>query len=304
VNVHFAKQRFLLTFLAPAFLLFSIFVAYPGIRALLYSLQKWDGLGDQEWIGLANFKTLLSDELFFAALRHNLILAFAGGTITLILALVFAALMHGRIRGASFFRVAFFFPNVIATVAVALIWLLLYSVTDFGMVNAFLGTLQSALATIGITIGKDILPFAFTDSKNLIWALVPMMVWTATGFYMVLFLASMEGIPQDYYEAAKLDGASPISQFWHITLPMIREVLVVGIVFLIISSMKFFDAIWVMESQYPTPDSHVLATVLYQKVFSEYNVGYGAAVAVMLFAIVFLATLLTMRLSRREALEY
>ena len=102
-----------------------------------------------------------------------------------------------------------------------------------------------------------------------------MIVWQATGFYMVLFLAAMEGIPESYYEAAKLDGATGFQQFRHITLPLIREVLTVGVIFLMISSLKFFDAIWVMENQTPTRDSHVLATLLYQKVFTEYNVGYG-----------------------------
>jgi len=131
-----------------------------------------------------------------------------------------------------------------------------------------------------------------------------MMVWTATGFYMVLFLAAMENIPETFYEAAKLDGASGFAQFRHITLPLIREVLTVGLVFLVIGSLKFFDAIWVMENQRPTKDSHVLATVLYQKVFTEYNVGYGSAVAVLLFILVFVATLLTLKLSRKEALEY
>ncbi len=114
----------------------------------------------------------------------------------------------------------------------------------------------------------------------------------------------MESIPETYYEAAKLDGATPAGQFRHITLPMIREVLTVGIVFFVLSTAKCFDAVWVMENQYPTKDSHVMATVLYQKIFTEYNVGYGAAVAVLLFAIVFGATLVTMRLSRREALEF
>ena len=172
------------------------------------------------------------------------------------------------------------------------------------MVNALLGVAQRGLAAIGVDWMSDTLPFAFTDSKYLIYSLIPMMVWTATGFYMVLFVAAMESIPEEYYEAAKLDGATPALQFWHVTLPFIREVLVVGIVFLLISSVKFFDAVWVLESQFPTKDSHVMATVLYQKVFSEYNIGYGAAVAVMLFLLVFAATLLTLRMSRREAVEF
>lgn len=298
------NRVFIAVFLTPSFLLFTVFVAWPSVRALGYSVQKWDGLGTPQWAGLENFRRLFTDDLFLAALRHNAFLAVAGGSATLGLALLFAALLHRRIRGAKVFRVAFFFPNVLASVAVALLWLLLYSTTDFGVINAVLRVADGALRAVGIDGLEGRLPIAFTDSRTLIYALVPMMVWTATGFYMVLFLAAMENIPESYYEAATLDGAPPTAQFWHVTLPMIREVLVVGVVFLIISAAKFFDAVWVMESQYPSPESHVLATVLYQKVFTEYNVGYAAAVAVMLFAIVFTATLITLRLRRKEALEF
>jgi len=299
------QRTFIIAFLAPAFLLFTIFVAYPGLRALAYSLQRWDGLRKPEWIGLENFQALLTAEsLFFRALQHNLILLFGGGSIVLALALFFAAALHRGVRGAQVFRIAFFFPNVIASVAVALLWVLLYSTTDFGLINALLGQIQQALSAIGISWLDDRLPIAFTDSRTLIYALIPVMVWTGTGFFMVLFLAAMQTIPESYYDAAKLDGASPVAQFRHITLPLMREVLIVAAVFLIISSMKFFDSVWVIENQYPTTESHVLATVLYQKVFSEYNIGYGAAVAVLLFIIVFAATLITLRMKQKEALEY
>jgi len=247
---------------------------------------------------------LFADDLFMSALKNNVILTVGAGSITLVLALFFAALMHRRIRGASLFRVAFFFPNVLAAVAVALLWSLLYSTTEFGVFNGILSGLQRLLGAVGISFMDGNLPYAFTDSKHLILFLIPMLVWTATGFYMVLFLAAMQSIPEELYEAAHLDGATPSQQFQHVTLPLIREVFVVGVVFFIITSAKFFDAVWVIESQYPTTDSHVLATVLYQKVFTEYNVGYAAAVAVVLFALVFVASLITLTMSRKEALEY
>ena len=294
------ERRFITVFLAPAFLLFTVFVAFPAVRALTYSLQKWDGLTEPKWIGLDNFVELSRDtDLFLRALGHNLFLMGVGGSLVTMLALLFAAALHRRVRGAALFRVAFFFPNVISAVAVALLWLLLYSATDIGLINAVLAWLHERTGWPSTE-----LPIAFVAKSNLIYAIVPMMVWTATGFYMVLFLAAMEGIPETYYEAATLDGATPIQQFRHITLPLIRDVLVIGVVFLIISSLKLFDAVWIMDNEWPTPETHVLATVLYQKVFSEYNVGYGSAVAVLLFILVFAATLITLRLSRKEALEY
>lgn len=297
---HTRHQRiFMAVFLAPAFFLFTAFVAVPGIRALLFSLRRWNGFTEPEWAGLDNFVWLFSrSELFLSALAHNAFLTVVPGALILLLALSFAALLHRRIHGAAVFRVAFFFPNVIALVAIALLWLLLYSATEFGVINA---ALRQAERLFGADFG---LPFPFLDSKYLMYSLVPMMVWTMTGFYMVLFLAAMEGIPETFYEVAKLEGATGLQQFRHITLPLIRDVVTVGAVFLLITSLKFFDPIWVIENQRPTKDAHVLTTMLYQKVFSEYDVGRGSAVAVFLFVLVFCATLASLRLSRAERVEY
>ena len=294
------QALFIVTFLAPALLLFTAFVAIPGARALLYSLQKWDGLSEPEWVGLSNYTSLFRDnDLFQLALGHNVFLTAAAGSATILLALFFAAALHRRVRGAAIFRVAFFFPNVLASVAVALLWVLIYSTTDFGILNGFLAWLQDTTGWPSVE-----LPFPFTSKQYLVYSVVPMLIWTATGFYMVLFLAAMEGIPESFYEVAELEGAPPFRQFWHITLPLIREVLVVGLVFMVIGSLKLFEAIWIMDNEWPSKETHVMATLLYQKVFSEYNVGYGSAVAVLMFALVFVATLATLRLSRREALEY
>ncbi len=297
------ERRFILVFLAPAFLLFTALVFLPAVRALLYSLQKWDGLGTPEWIGLGNFVRLLrDDDMFLAALGHNVLLFLIAGGCTIALALFFASLLSQKIRGASVFRVAFFFPNVIALVAVALLWILLYSTTNFGVINAMLGPLQDAAVAAGLPFPE--LPFPFLQSKYLIISIIPMIVWSAAGFYMVLFLAAMGGIPQSYYEAARLEGANHFQQFYHITLPLLREILVVAAVFMIITLMKYFDAIWVMENEVPNRDSHVLATLLYQKVFTEYDMGYASAVAVLLFLIVLAASAFSMTWSRKERIEY
>lgn len=306
---------FMITFLTPAFVLFTVFVAMPSVRAFAYSLEKWDGLSESKWVGLDNFAALLRDrDVFAAALWHNVILTVGAGLSIVVLSLLFASALHRRVRGATLFRVTFFFPNVISSVAIALLWVLLYSTTDFGVINSFVawlkegdfGALNGAmdLARRWTGLADFDLPFPFTGKPYLIYSLIPIIVWASTGFYMVLFLAAMEGIPESYYEAATLDGASETSQFWHITLPLIREVLTVGLVFLVIGCLKMFDMVWIMDNEWPTKETHVLATLMYQKVFSEYNIGYGAAVAVLMFVVVFLASMLTLRLSRKEALEY
>ncbi len=274
-------------------ILYVIFVVVPAINALRYSLTRWDGLGEPVWVGLRNFTSIWeSGSVFVNALKHNLFLMFVPGLFILSLALFFAYTIHQRIPGARIFRIAFFFPNIISSVAIALLWVLLYSPTKVGLFN-------SLRHLMGY---KDVFPF--TESSHLLWSLVPMMVWSATGFYMVLFLAAMENIPETYYEAARLDSASPTQIFFRITLPLMWDVLTTGIIFLVVGGLKVFDAIWVMENSHPNEKTHTLATLMYTKVFEEYNIGYGTAIAVLLFILVLLATLLSFRLLRRERLEY
>lgn len=291
------KQRqqrlFILTFLGPPLALYALFVLLPAVNAFRYSLMRWDGLGAPEWVGLGNFRKLLSGSSdFLSAIGHNLFLTFVPGVLILVLALFFAYMVHQRVWGARLFRVAFFFPNVISSVAIALLWVLIYSTTDVGLLNNLLKALGQKEA------------IAFTESSRLLWAIVPMSVWTATGFFMVLFLAAMENIPETYYEAAKLDGATSGKQFWHITLPLMWDVLTIGIIFLVVGGLKFFDAIWVMENGRPSPATHTMSTLMYSKVFEQYDVGHGTAIAVLLFLLVLAATLVSLRLLRRERIEY
>jgi len=287
------RRLFIATFIGPPLLLYAVFVLLPAVNAFRYSLTRWDGLGEPAWVGLGNFGAILaSGSEFLPAIRHNLFLTFVPGVITLSLALFFAYTIHQRVAGARLFRVAFFFPNVISGVAVALLWILIYSTTDVGMLNNLLKAM-----------GRHE-PIAFTESGNLLWAIVPMSVWSATGFFMILFLAAMENIPETYYEAARLDGASAAGQFRHITLPLMWDVLTTGVVFLVVGGLKFFDAIYVMENGRPSKATHTMSTLLYSKVFQEYNIGYGTAISVMLFLLVLGATFLSLRLMRRERLEY
>jgi N-acetylglucosamine transport system permease protein len=287
------RGLFIATFIGPPLLLYAVFVLIPAINAFRFSLTRWDGLGEPAWVGMANFRAILaSGSEFLPAIRHNLFLTFVPGIITLSLALFFAYTIHQRVLGARIFRVAFFFPNVISGVAVALLWILIYSTTDVGMLNNLLKLMGHRE------------PIPFTESGNLLWAIVPMSVWSATGFFMILFLAAMENIPETYYEAARLDGASATSQFRHITLPLMWDVLTTGVVFLVVGGLKFFDAIYVMENGRPSKATHTMSTLLYSKVFQEYNIGYGTAISVTLFILVLAATALSLRLMRRERLEY
>lgn len=284
-----SQNRFAFLLLLPALLLYGAFVAVPALTAFGYSLTRWDGLGRPIWIGLDNFREILgkADE-FRVAFQHNLFLTVVPGTIILSLALYFAYVLHQRTRGAQLYRATFFFPNIISSVAVSLLWTLIYSTGEAGLLNGLLK------AWFGL---KE--PIPFMESSRLLWAVVPMIVWSATGFYIVLFLAAMEEIPKDIYEAAQLDGVTSTRAFFHITLPLMWDILTTGIIFLVIGGLKTFDCIWIMENGRPSADTHTLATLMYSKVFEEYDIGYGTAIAVCLFLLVMAATLISLRLLRR-----
>jgi ABC-type sugar transport system permease subunit len=294
------EKRFIFTFLAPPLALYLIFVIVPALNAVRYSLMRWDGLGAQKWVGLKNFATILRGGSDFAtAIGHNVFLTVVPGVIILTMALWFAYSIHQRIRGARLFRIAFFFPNIISSVAIALLWVLIYSTSDFGLVNHALREWHIRSHAHGA-----FQPVPFTQSANLLPSLVPMIVWSATGFYMVLFLAGMESIPESYYEAARLDGATSARLFFSVTLPLMWDVLTTGIVFLVVGGMKFFDAVWIMENGRPSPLTHTMSTLMYSRVFEEYDIGYGTAVAVMMFVLVLIVTLISIRFMKRERLEY
>ena len=145
--------------------------------------------------------------------------------------------------------------------------------------------------------------FPWLSQDHLYWALIPMFIWGACGFNMVLYLAAMQGIPQDLYESAELDGASPWRQFWRITLPLIWEALSISIVFMVIGGMKTFEHIWLLTNQSPNTRTHVIGTRMVSAMFTDLRVGEATAIAVLLFVIVFFGTAATLRIMKRETVE-
>ncbi len=285
-----------LRFIGPALLIYSVFVVYPSVRAFFWSVHTWDGLGgvgSMTWAGLLNFKRLLLEsDAFWIALRNNLFLMFVVPAFVVPLALLLAACLSRGIFGASLFRIVFFFPNLLGTVAVSLLWLHLYNPTG-GLINAL-------LVRLGFT-GFSAYEWLSTD--HLYWSLIPMSVWGACGFYMVLYLAAMQAVPEELYEAAEVEGASQWRQFWTITLPMIWDVLTISVVFLIIAGMKAFDIIWLLTNQRPTTKSHVIATRIVQTMFGEFDMGQATAMAVILFILVFLGSAMCMKVMQRETVQ-
>jgi raffinose/stachyose/melibiose transport system permease protein len=285
-----------LLFVGPAVAIYTIFVIVPALRSFSWSLHEWNGLtpiASMPYRGLLNFKRLLLEsDGFWIALKNNLFLMFAVPLFVIPLAMFLAAAISRGVRGATLFRIVFFFPNLLGGVAATLLWLHLYN-PQGGLVNSLL-----------VGVGwKSFDGFPWLAAKNLYWAVVPIMIWGACGFNMVLYLAAMESIPESYYEAATIDGASKWRQYWTITLPLIWDVLTISIVFLVIGGMKAFEVIWLLVNQRPQTDNHTIATRMITTMFNQYQVGEATALAVLLFLMVFVGTAATMRGLRRETIE-
>ena len=300
--------RFGACFVGPAFGLYAAFVLLPGLAAFGWALTRWDGFGDKAWAGLGNFRwLLLESDVFWSALRNNLFLMLVPPLVVVPVALGMAAFIQRGGRGAGVFRVVLLFPNLLGGIAAALIWLAAYEPAS-GFVNAGIVALGDGLAAAGGPAGavdwlRGFAGHAWLAQQNLYWSLVPIYLWMACGFNLVLYLAAMQGVPAELYEAAELDGASPVRQFFTITLPLIREVLVISAVFLIIGGLNAFELVWLLTAQDPAAGVHTLGTFMVGTLFSEFQVGRSAAIAVLLFVLVLAGCLAVLRVTRRETVE-
>lgn len=289
-----------LGFVGPAFLLYAALVVLPGLVALAWAFMRWDGIGTRAWVGLFNFKSLIFEsDYFWLALGHNAYLMIVPALFVVPLALVCAALIHRGVWGGGVFRVVFLFPNMLGGVAATLVWLSAYE-PHGGLVNAGLVAVGRAFHIGRLSSFNG---FPWLASEHLYSALIPIYVWMACGFNLILYLAAMEGIDPQLYEAAALDGAPAWRQFFTITLPLIRDALLISVVFLVINGLNAFEMIWLLTSQQPSSSTHTLATLLVTRMFQDFDVGRATALAVILFVLVFAGSASVMRILKKEPVE-
>ncbi len=295
-------------FVGPAFGLYAGFVLLPGLAAFGWAFTHWDGFGEMSWAGRFNFRwLLLESDVFWSALRNNLFLMLVPPLVVVPVALGLAAYVHRGGMGAGALRVLLLFPNLLGGIAAALIWLAAYEPTS-GLVNALFVACGDLVELLH---GPRVLEnwfhsfhgHAWLAQSNLYWSLVPIYLWMACGFNLVLYLAAMQAVPNELYEAAELDGASKTRQFFLITLPLIREVLVISAVFLVIGGLNAFELVWLLTSQDPSAGVHTLGTFMVGTLFTEFQVGRAAAIAVLLFLMVLIASLAVLRATRKETVE-
>ncbi|MCP4166206.1 MAG: sugar ABC transporter permease [Chloroflexi bacterium] len=287
------KYRIIVPFLFFPLLLYVTFVLYPYSRAMYISMTRWRGLAmAPEFIGLANFVKLLSDDHFWNALGNNAVYLVMLPTITIAIALFFAFILTQGVRFSKFYRISYFFPQVMSVVAVGVLWSFVYHPT--------IGLLNSVLKFVGVSEP----PVWLGNPNTVLGAVGTVTIWQVVGFYMILFIAAMEGVPTSLYEAAEIDGASRWHMFWHITIPMIWEALVTALIFIMIAATNMFAITQTMTLGGPSRSSEVLSTYLYDEAFLGSKFGYGTAIAVSLFFMVLFISLVIQRVTRRDTLEY
>ena len=287
------KYRLIVPFLIPSVTLYVVFVLYPYIRSMYISLTRWRGLTPStDFIGLENFRRMLGDNLFWNALTNNVFYLLTLPIITIAMGLFMAFLLTQGVRGARFYRVTFFFPQVMSVVAIGVLWSFIYHPT--------MGVLTALLRLLGVANP----PVWLDNPDTALGAVGAVVVWQSVGFYMVLFIAGMESIPNTYYEAATIDGATRWHLFWNITLPLLWETVRTALVFLAIGAVDMFAITQTMTQGGPSRATDVLATYLYERAFLQSEFGYATAIAVSMFLMVLLLSTLLLRLTRRESLEY
>lgn len=280
-------------FLAPAVLLYGTFFITPMLRSFYYSLFRGSPQGTFKFVGLDNFRKLLFDDpMFWTCVIHNLEFLVFAGTGTLMLAMALALGLTRINAGRDFFRVVFLFPNVMAVVAVAILWSFVFN-PSFGILNAILRGLH-----------LDFLAHAWlNEPRTALASLIVVQIWISAGFYMVLFYAGLLRIPTDYLEAARIDGATFLQEFRHITLPLLSEILRIAVIYIVINSLNVFALVFLVNEGMTSSYNNVLLTYLYDQGFTIGNYGYASAIAVAMLVMVLGAAGLVNLLFRDKEVE-
>lgn len=274
--------------LLPALILYIGIALVPVAMSFYYSFFDWNGLSSMTFLGLDNYISTLKDGIFWKGVLNNLFMMVSGILGQLPAGLFFALLLNRSLRGLKVYRSALFLPVIISAVIVSMIWSMVYG-TESGLLNSILGML-----------GLDSWKQNWLGSQR--WGMLSVSItylWQNYGFYMVIFLAGLQNIPEEIREAAVMDGATGWKRFWHITLPMLKETIWVTLIFSISNSFRVFDLIYVMTAGGPAHNTEVMTIYMYNNAFMNMNFGLGSAVSILILVFsliaIYAAKLVTQR---------
>ncbi|MEU3860366.1 sugar ABC transporter permease [Streptomyces sp. NPDC028722] len=307
------QYRFVTGFLLVPVALYLIFVIWPYIQTIGYSLTDWRGESQTfRFVGLANYRALFQDDIFLEAVWHNILFLVFIPVITILLALFFAFMLNagGRSRaggvrgvaGATFYKILYFFPQVLSLAILAVLFNAVYRSDGGGLLNGL-------LIKTGLVDADN--PVEWLNEPNMVlWALMVVVVWHGVGFYLVLFSAAMQSVPRDIYEAALIDGASRNQSFFRITLPLLWDSVQTAWVYLGIVAMDMFVLVSAMTQNMGAygggPDHHsdVMSTVMMRNFLYYGKSGYACAMGVVMLLLTLVLSVVTLRATRRERIEF
>lgn len=279
-------------YLLPAFVLFLIFFIVPFVQTFYFSLQDWDSIGEMTFEGIANYVEMFQDEVFIASVGRVLKYALIQVVVQITLGLLFSALLRGEKKGNGFFRAVYFLPYIISSAAICVMFTVMYD-NDIGLINNLLRA-AGLDGLVHIWLGEEATAF---------YATIAVPIWQGLGMYIVVLLSGLQGISEEYYDAAKIDGANALQRFRSITLPLLWPIIQICIVLSVSGALKNFDYVYMLTGGGPGSSTHVPATFMYDKTFVGMRYGYGSAVAVFIFAMGFLFTVVFKGIAGRKSVD-
>ena len=277
-------------FLLPALILFLLFVIYPIFQSIYYSFYNWKGFGPAvDYVGFKNFIRILTDKVFLHALKNGLLIIVFSLLLQLPMSLAMAILVGRDLPGRTFFRIIFFMPYVLSEVITALMWLVILNPDpDRGFVNAVLILFP----------GMKAQPWLGNPDTALFCVFI-VLTWKYFGFHMLLYLAGLQNIPAEIEEAGRIDGANVFQNFFYITLPLLSSTIRTSVYLSVLGSVQQFILVWIMTKGGPVNATETLATYMYRFGFVRFQLGYGSAVAIYMFTLCLIFSLIYLRLTRR-----
>lgn len=291
-----ARSVFIGVCVAPAVILFFIFMIIPTFNVFKMSLYKWGGFSNNKtFVGLDNFKKLMSDTIFLRTFQNSILLVVCVTVITMALSLIFAAIIsREKIKGENFFRIIFYIPNILSIVIISAIFSAIYD-PNTGLLNSVISIFRGDKDPI-LWLG---------DQKIVIFSLVIALIWQAIGYYMVMYMASMASVPESLYESADLEGANHVQQFFSITLPLIWTNIRTTLSFFVISTINLsFQLVKVLTNGGPDGATEVFLSYMYNQAYTNSSYGYGMAIGVIVFLFSFGLAAMISFVTKREPLEF
>jgi raffinose/stachyose/melibiose transport system permease protein len=286
--MHRRRRRTGAIFIAPASAFFAVFLLFPIVAVILLAFTSWNGfyLDQIAGNGTSNFRNLVHDSVFRQALVHTVVFVVVSTVALNVFGLLFALLIHTRVRGHDFLRVAMFLPLGLAPVVTAILWQQILG--PYGLVNTLLiEDLHLRTTPIGF----------LGDPKVALYTVIVAAIWQYSGYNMLLYYAGLQSLPAERLEAASIDGAGPWARFYYVIFPYLRPVVAVVVVLNLIGGWKVFELVYVMTSGGPDRATEVLSTYLYQQAFSFNAVGYASSIAVVIIAVATISALARSRLA-------